>query len=287
MVVQFYRYTIFFLVLIGALIWIAIFQIPDGNLHIIACDVGQGDAILATYKSFQIITDGGPPNGKLEKCLSKHIPFYDREIEIVVNTHPQLDHFGGFIDLFKNYKVDYFIASKLDIGGKEYGLLENKIGGSGIRVIRPIEGTSVRYGLIHYDIFWPTQEFIEQNSIGYKGDPNDFSVQAILSLTSFDGLLTGDMGENMKENVIPKLPDKDIEYIKIPHHGSKYGLTKDYLNKFMPKIAVISVGKNNTFGHPTPEILKMLSDKHIKTLRTDLEGDVEIITDGRGWWIKN
>jgi len=279
-----------------ALIVISLFELPDDNLHIIACDVGQGDAILAIYKNIQILTDGGIPNGKVEECLSKHLPFWDREIEVVVNTHPQLDHYGGFIGVFKHYKVDYFVGNALSASASEYQVLRKEVGGSGTKVINPTTGMKIRYGLISYDIFWPSRDFLisegmtgVENKLGTfssKRDPNDFSVQAILSLGTFNSLLTGDVGANIADLVIPNLPTRNIQYIKIPHHGSKYGLTPNYLKEFVPKLAVISVGKNNRYGHPTPEILDLLKSYEIKTLRTDEVGDVEVVTNGEKYWVK-
>src|SRR5688572_14767306 len=105
------KYVFSLLVLVAIMVWTVVFQLPDDNLHIIACDVGQGDAILAIYKDVQILTDGGLPNGKVIECLSKHVPFWDDRIEVVVNTHPQLDHYGGLTSVFKKYNVDYFIAN--------------------------------------------------------------------------------------------------------------------------------------------------------------------------------
>ena len=82
----------------------------DNRLHLVFCDVGQGDGILIYRKSVQIVVDAGPGNAYL-KCLSDHVPFWDRQIEVVVNTHPQLDHFGGLINIFEHYKVDNFLSS--------------------------------------------------------------------------------------------------------------------------------------------------------------------------------
>ncbi|MBI3443336.1 hypothetical protein HY008_01570, partial [Candidatus Woesebacteria bacterium] len=192
---QTWKYTFGFLVLLALVVWLAVFSLSDQNLHIIACDVGQGDAILATYGNIQVLTDGGPNNRVLE-CLSGHVPFWDREIELIVLTHPQKDHYGGLIDVFKHYKVDNFLANPLEAGTTDYQVLEREVGGQGTRVAIPTGGTVVRFGLMHLDIFWPTHQFFEENGAGQavgklgtftsKRDPNDFSVQAILSLGEFD-----------------------------------------------------------------------------------------------------
>lgn len=287
----FYKTVLLMLLLIAAVVWLAVFSVKPKSLQLIACDVGQGDAILAVYGDFEILTDGGPPNGKVSECLSRYMPFWDREVEIIVNTHPQLDHYGGLIEVFKNYKVGKFVANGLDSGSQEYGVLKNQVESKGVDVVIPEKGMSIRYKMMHYDIFWPTEEFLSYE--GWPGDkenlgtftsnrdPNDFSIQAILSFGEFYALLTGDIGENMSDQVLPQLPKIPVNYIKIPHHGSKYGLTEKFLGKINPSVAAISVAAKNRYGHPAPEIIKLLQDKNIKILRTDEFGDVVIVTDGK------
>ncbi len=106
------KYLSFSLILVLSVVWLAVITFPDNNLHIIACDVGQGDAMLLTYKNFQVLIDGGP-NSKVLPCLSGHMPFWDRQIEVVILTHPEADHFIGLIDVFKNYKIKYFLANQV------------------------------------------------------------------------------------------------------------------------------------------------------------------------------
>jgi len=93
---------------------IAIFQLPDGNLHIIACNVGQGDAILITYQNIQILTDGGPDTRVLS-YLGKYMPFWDRNIELVISTHPDADHSTGLTDVIKNYNIDKILINPIDL----------------------------------------------------------------------------------------------------------------------------------------------------------------------------
>jgi competence protein ComEC len=287
MVVQNYSKFVFVLIFIICFCWIAISQIPDSNLHLITCDVGQGDAILVVYKNYQILTDGGPPNGKVDRCLSRHLPFWDRTIEVVVNTHPQLDHFGGLIEVFKKYKVINYISSDIEPSTQEYGLLHKLVKSGGTGVLTPYDVRSVGVGLITYDIFYPSQAVADEFKSDPKRDSNDVSIQSIVRMGEFKALLTGDIGENMTDQVLKNFTKLSINYIKIPHHGSRYGLVESYLREFMPALAVISVGKDNSYGHPAPEVIKILSDKDIKILRTDTMGDVEIVTNGKEFWVEN
>jgi competence protein ComEC len=260
---------------------IAIFQIPDGNLHIIACDVGQGDAILTIYKNIQILTDGGPDNKVLD-CLGKHLPFWDREVELVISTHPDADHSTGLINVIKKYKVDKILVNPVETGSETYRVLESVVGSRGVGVIKPAKGMHLRLDLIYLDI---VSEFDSQNS-----DTNANSIVYKLKFGKFLALFPGDIPLRVSDELALFLGP--VNYIKIPHHGSKNGLTQNLLEKLVPGgsakvVGVISVSKKNPWGFPSPEILKMLGDRNIQILQTDLIGDVEVVTDGgKIWWKK-
>ena len=290
-----WKYTLGFLLLVAVLVGLALVSFPDKKLHLIACDVGQGDAILAVYGSTQILFDGGP-DSRVLSCLSRHMPFWDREIELVSLSHPQADHYQGLIAVFRNYKVDSFLATPLNSGSQGYELLKKEVGSSSTSVINPTAGMVIRFDSIYLDIVHPSNEYLAFNGryqeavpsgSGVLGaytsslDPNNFSIVAILRFRDFDALLTGDMGPEITNGVLSTAKIKDVEYIKVPHHGSKNGLTKELLDASTPEIAVISVGKNNSYGHPHQEVIKLLREKAIKTFRTDEEGDVEVVTDGK------
>jgi len=283
------------LVLVAATTWLAVYFYPEKRLHLIACDVGQGDAILVTYGTTQILVDGGEGRDVLD-CLSRYVPFWDRTIELVVLTHPQKDHFGGLIDVFRRYKVGHFLANSLDSGSQEYEVLKSVVGGGSTDVINPTSGMALGLGLIRLEIVWPTEEFSLANSRSTSGnvlgattttrDPNDFSIVTVLRLGEFDALLTGDIGPKIIDRILETGIIGDMEYIKIPHHGSKNGLTDNLLRFTDPEVAVISVGEKNRYGHPHKEVLELLSDQDIKILRTDVEGDVIVVSDGERWWIE-
>ncbi len=302
------KFVFLVLELLAALAFLFVFYSPLAEFNLVACNVGQGDAILAFYKTDQILIDGGPDTSVLD-CLSRYMPFWDKKIELVVLTHPEKDHFRGLIDVFENYEVDTLLALPIDSSSREYGLLKEKVGRGGTRVVEPDVGKEVRVGLIHFVILHPSQSFLAENSsakdvgqidqnssvLGARTtakSPNDFSINLILSFGEFDALLTGDLSPTSALDVESafsslSLSSKlSVEYIKIPHHGSKNGLTQDLLELIKPKVAVISVGKN-AYGHPHKEILDMLSAFSIKVFRTDQMGDVVFASDGKRFWVKN
>lgn len=285
---KFWKYLFILLILVLALEFIAISRIPDSKFHIIACNVGQGDATLIIYGKIQILIDGGPDN-KVISCLGKYLPFWDRELELVILTHPDSDHFFGLSGVFKKYKVDNYLVNNIKISNPSYEVLENTVGGSGVRVLDPRRDRHLRLGLIQLDILFP------QTGQNGSGDPgrtgyivtdestNDFSIVSLIGFGKFKALLTGDMNPAISDSLAQNWSGGTVNYIKISHHGSKNGTTLNLLKRVVPMLAVISVGKNN-YGQPAPEVLQMLDGLKIKYLRTDKNGNVEIITDGENFF---
>lgn len=276
--VRLYRYIIQFLILIVILEWIAIFQLPDDNLHIIVCDVGQGDAILITYKNIQILTDGGP-NNKVLDCLSRYVPFWDHEIELVISTHPQKDHYYGLIEVLKRYKVDNILYNKLEASSPDYKVLEKEVGSGGINVIRPYTGQVLRIGMIYLDILNPPDNFTDPNA-------NNIGIVDLLKFGNFKAIFTADVETAISDKLSAISETQGVNYVKVNHHGSKNGLSENLLKALNPQIAVISDGKNNTYGHPHKEILDLLGKYNVKVYRTDEMGSVEVVTNGESFWIR-
>lgn len=296
-----WKYLLVLLLVITVTCWSAVLFYPEAKLKIIACDVGQGDAFLITYKSTQVLIDAGPGRKVLD-CLDKNVAFWDRKIEMVMLSHPQKDHYGGFQEVIRHYDVQTFVTTGLDSSSSEFQLLKSLVTGSGIEVLYAVEGMKLRIGLIYLDILHPSKEFLAQESTPIVGvgdrdlgiytskkDPNEFSIVTIVRYKNFDALFTGDASPELSNSIADKL-SKDgsntIEYIKIPHHGSRNGLTEELLRAVKPRIAVISLGKNNSYGHPHKEILDLLLKYQVKTLRTDDLGDVEVDSDGENFWVK-
>lgn len=252
--------------LVAVVVWMAVFG-TDAKFHLTTCDVGQGDAILAVYQNTQILIDGGPDRKVLD-CLGKHIPFWDRTLELVILTHPEKDHYGGLTDVLKRYQVDNFMFTDVLISSPDYQVLVSQVRGSRSKIVRPLKGQKVRLGLMSLDILNPDDS--------PKKELNLYSVVSELHFGSFSALLTGD-SQNFTFGA-----NHHVQYIKVPHHGSKNGLSASLLIETKPNLAVISVGKNS-YGHPHEEILQMLKNAGIKILRTDQMGDVEVVSDGKTW----
>jgi competence protein ComEC len=258
----------------------------DKKLHIVICDVGQGDAIfIRTPGGVDVLIDGGPDNSVLD-CLSSHMPLWDRTIEIMILTHPHVDHLAGLIDVAKRYRVIVFGSEKIVNPSTAYKELVKQLERNRTKQksLYRDDQFVVKDGVI-LKTLWPTMEWVEQNPIGEgSSDINGSSVIGLLNYKNFKALFAGDAQASII-NQIDSMAG-GIDLLKVPHHSSKTGLNANILNILNPKIAVISVGAKNKYGHPAPFTLNLLNQFNIKTLRTDQTGDIEIISDGNSWMVK-
>lgn len=271
-------------------------SLPDGKLHIIYCDVGQGDAAYILFPDGKdMLVDGGPNDGVLQ-CLGRHMPFWDRTIDIVLLTHPEKDHMQGILSVLERYHVGYLVRSDIANTSEGYVSLIALQKARGVEEKLVTAGERVAIGPIGLTVLWPSSEQIAlmrppTASIGHAvlgaatSGLNDGSVVFLLRYGTFDALFSGDADTHVEAQYRGKrLADSAVEVLKVPHHASRTGMSKAYLDWLNPQLAIISVGRN-TYGHPSPEMLKMLADSHIRLLRTDKEGDIEVVSDGGNWQV--
>ena len=307
------RKLFFFGAFIGlVLVFSFLFSLPDGKLHVVFCNVGQGDAI---YLRFPDGTDGlidGGPNERVLECLGKHLAFWDRKIEIVILTHPQADHLNGLIEVLKRYEVNLFSAPLAGNKTEGYKKLLEQIKLKNINFQNFYRGDKIRFQKVagetlEVSFIWPERMWAEENAGSEKttaflqnskhvlgaaiihGDLNDFSQTLVLAFGDFDLLLSGDLEKDYLLKALNEEKGKinlPIEVLKVSHHGAKNALNSEILDLIKPSLAVISVGKNS-YGHPNPLTLDFLKENRVQVLRTDEKGDIEIVTNGKSWEIKN
>lgn len=263
-------------ILVVLAIWF-ISNLPDGKLHLVFCDVGQGDAILVTTPlGSQILIDGGPDNKVLD-CLGQTMPFYDRTVEQVILTHPQRDHLAGLIEVLRRFKVKQIAITGVTNQTAEFLAWEQALNLERAKIFKVTAGDSMNFGRqvdrLKGHILWPQPNFA-------SSDLNETSIVLKLNFGRFCALLTGDVTNQVWLILAASARLEKCFLLKIAHHGSSNATNKILLDKVSPKLAVISVGKNNRFGHPAEEVIESLRDGEIKILRTDLDGTIEIVTDG-------
>jgi len=259
--------AIFFSLIVIGLIVIGSFF--DTRTKIVFCDVGQGDGAYIRIKNrVDLVIDAGPDN-KILNCLGKHMPFYDRKIELAILSHPQKDHYYGFIEISKRYKIDRFVLSKADSTKQSFIKLKDIIKNKKIKVVYVMADNTINIINDRIYILWP-------NHILNTADDNINSLVFLFQEDNFKALFTGDanayildiLSEESKTIISP------VNILKIPHHGSKNSLSEKLFRSANPRLAVISVGKNNSYGHPTKEVLNSLKALNIKIMRTDEKGDI-------------
>lgn len=255
------------LLLIAVTVWSIALSFKQ-KIEIIVCDVGQGDAILIQQESTQILIDGGPDNSVLN-CLGRHMPFWDREIEMVVLTHPQIDHYGGLISVSKNYQIEKFAEYNQEPSSQSYLVLKNILGSNGVEMVKLYKGMEVVNGLMHFDVLNPERNQQSKNV-------NDDGIVLLLKTASFKAIFMADVEKSVSDEIAKNIDVDNVEYIKVNHHGSINGLTENLIKRLKPTTAVISVAKKNRYGHPDAEIIEMLKRNNVKIERTDEVGDVVI-----------
>jgi len=267
------------------LLFFVLTQWPDDKLHLIFCDVGQGDASLIVKGSFQILIDTGPRNGGVVSCLSKHMPFWDRNLEVLVNSHPQEDHLGDFGAVASHYQIGEVVLSDEKPVGKDVEQAYEVIKSNNIKQVVAQKNDRLRYGDLSFDVLFPE----ENTSTSVLGDSSDANARALVMLMKYPGfsaLFTSDIGEPQELALIDEGVLVPVEVLKVAHHGSKYSSSSDFDEKVRPRWAVVSVGKKNRYGHPATEILKRFDRLGSYIWRTDQQGEVEFVADGESYRVR-
>ncbi len=275
--------VILFLVFCNIFVWKHVSDfIGNPYLNVIFFTVGQGDAIfIQTPQKHQILIDGGPDSAILGK-MSKRMPFWDRSIDLIILTHPEADHLAGLIEILKYYKVDYILWTGVVRDTSEFKEWQKLIGKEGAEIIIAQANQKIRVGEILLNILSPLE-----NMEGKKlADSNDTSIVSQLIFNNNSFLFTGDISGPMEERLADEKVNLDSDVLKVSHHGSKYSTFDKFLEAVTPKIAIIQVGKNN-YGHPTEETINRLKKFISGILRTDKNGDIEIMSDGGNLKILN
>ncbi|PIP21369.1 MAG: hypothetical protein COX39_03355 [Candidatus Nealsonbacteria bacterium CG23_combo_of_CG06-09_8_20_14_all_40_13] len=276
---KFGRLTILVLLVTVIFVWTVFFQKPNSNLHIFFFDVGQGDAILVQQKSTQILIDGGPDNKILSK-LGRAMPFYDKDIEYMLLTHPHSDHLSGLIDVIKSYHVKSILMTDAVHTTLEYLEFLKQIKDKNIPTSMAKTGEKISLeNNVELDILYPDKPVAQVDNL------NNTSIVSQLKYDKFTVIFPGDAEKSILDQLAQKYGNNlASNVLKVPHHGSKNGLSSSFFNKVSPELVIISVGKNNQFGHPSPQLLKFF--ENIKVLRTDEKGDIELETNGQNFWLK-
>ena len=262
------------LALLAAIAWFALAGLPDGKLHVWFLDVGQGDAILIRAPDGrQILVDGGPSPAALLDELGAVLPFWDRSLDLVVLTHGDADHVSGLVPLLERYEVTAAVDGAQP-GDRESAAWMAAIEDAGIPRVTATRGTRLAAGAMMLTVLSP-----DARGTGGAWSSNDGSLVLRLDYGETSVLLTGDAEEAAEQAMMAAGLPLDVDVLKVGHHGSAASTSAAFLAQVAPQVAVISVGAENRFGHPSDEVLARLASMQV--LRTDKHGRIEVISDGQ------
>jgi competence protein ComEC len=247
---------------------------PDGRLHLYFLDVGQGDScLIVTPSGRQVVIDGGP-DGSALAGIGRHLSLFDRSIDLLVMSHPQLDHMASFPEILRRYRVGAVLMTGVWADLPQYSEFLELIRSTKTHVILadPSHDMDLGDGTV-LDVVWPPP------GLAGKALSNLNNTSVILRVLEHGhsvALFTGDIEADGETALLKTGVDLRADILKVGHHGSKTSTSTGFLLAVHPEIAAISVGADNSFGHPSPSVIDRLTHFGIQIRRTDLEGDVEI-----------
>lgn len=262
-------FSIVLLVLLAAIAWAYIFSLADPDQYQVRfLDVGQGDAALISQGDIQLLIDAGPDSRILEK-LGKYMPFYDHTIELVIFTHPDLDHIGGMRWVLERYRVERALITGAFQNNQAYSRILQLLDDKKVRIRLAATGTEIKIGSNAALFVLSPQEPLLGKRLS---DSNEGSIVAKLFIGKHTFLFTGDAERSVEVPLVRSGINLSSEVLKVSHHGARRGTTRLFLSAVKPRMAVISVGKNNPYGHPSSQVLNNLGN--ITAYRTDCQGDI-------------
>jgi len=268
------------LFIITVFVWRFIFQnARDNILQVSFLNVGQGDAIfIEAPNGRQVLIDGGPDASVLEK-LGELMPFYDRSIDLIILTHPHSDHLAGLLSVLEYFNIGHILINNTKEDTAIYNKWQELINQKNI----PVTIAQTDQEVILQNIDKPNEISLKIFS-NYSNDTNNSSIVTQLNYLESEFLLTGDIEKETENILLQNNFDLESDILKIAHHGSKSSSQKNFLEAINPDIVIISVGQNNRYNHPHKSVLERL--KNLDIYRTDLDGTINILTDGFEFDIK-
>lgn len=236
---------------------------------------------IQTPSGQQILVDGGPDPEKACLALGDKLPFWDKSLDLVVLTHPEDDHLVGLLEVLRHYKVEQVLEPGFDHDTLAYEEWLRLIDAKHMKRITASAGQQIDLGDgIMIEVLHPKEELME----GTESDANNNSIVLRLVWNEISFLLTGDIYEEAEREILYEGYKLDSTVLKVAHHGSTTSTSPHFLAAVDPQAAIISVGKDNPFGHPSDETLARLNG--VQVYRTDEEGTITFTSDGRKLWVQ-
>ncbi|MGH4118439.1 ComEC/Rec2 family competence protein [Clostridium sp.] len=244
----------------------------ENNIVTHFIDVGQGDCILIQVNHKNLLIDSGPSDSKegvIRYLKNNNIA----KLDYIIATHPHEDHIGGMASIIKTFEVGEFIAPKVTSSSEEFKDMIRALINKNLNIIVAKPNITLDLGPD------TTCIILSPNKKVYK-ETNNYSCAIKISYKTSTYLFTGDIETISEQEILNSDYDLKAQVLKVAHHGSNSSTSTEFLNAVRPKIAVISCGSNNTYGHPNKETIDKLKNLNCIIYRTDLDKNIILISDG-------
>lgn len=244
----------------------------NGSLIIDFIDVGQGDSILIRQGEHAMLIDGGTSECKddlLNFLKSENIQKFD----YIIGTHPHEDHIGSLDDVVNEYDFDTILFPKVTTTTKTFENLVTAVKNKDKKFTTPLSGTEYTLGDAKFKILAPSSDSYQSL--------NNYSIVIKLTYGNNSFMFTGDAETLSETEILNSYDDLKADVLKVGHHGSTTSTSKKFLNAVSPKYAVISVGKDNSYNHPTKTTMDKLKEMGVDVYRTDEQGTIECVSNGQ------
>jgi Predicted hydrolase (metallo-beta-lactamase superfamily) len=245
----------------------------ENTMKVSYIDVGQGDSILVQVNGKTLLIDAGP-NDSTDKLMSYLNKQNIKKLDFIVATHPHEDHIGAMDTVIKKYNIGEFYAPKKMTTTKTFENMITALKSKNIKINTAAAGVSLDLGKN------VKCEMIAPNGKDYE-NLNNYSAVIKITYGNSKFLFMGDTEKLSEKEILNKNYDISCDVLKLGHHGSSSSSSKAFLDKTAPKIAIVSCGKNNDYGHPHKETLEEMKKRNVQVYRTDIDGSIVLISDGK------
>jgi len=248
---------------------------PEGWV-LVACDVGQGDALVVRAGSgAAVVVDAGPAPRDVDRCLDR---LGVRRVPMLVLTHFHADHVDGMAGAAAGRDVGAIVTTRLLDPPQGVELVQAEARELGLAPQPASAGAAVTLGEVTLQVLWPTPGSSTRGP-GDGSTANEASVVLLAEVRGVRMLLSGDVEPEGQAALARAMPGLDVDVLKMPHHGSRYQ-DEDWLVSLAAEVVLVSVGADNDYGHPARSALDPLEQAGADVARTDLDGDLAVVPDG-------